>query len=177
MWPCTNTFPILGSDPTPHYVLPSVFPLQALLHFTCKALELFVVLWYSVNITLHKTRLLSILCGSVYSEIYLLYSTHGPIWHGSTLYSTLLYAPVQAHTSKYCNYYATTTILISMLQWEHSQEEVPLALTLPYLSFPVFPSVMPIYFCLTHLWYYQTSVQPLWTFLIHPQYPPDLGSC
>ena len=31
--------------------------------------------------------------------------------------------------------------------------------TLPYLSFPVFPSVMPIYFCLTHIRYSQTSVQ------------------
>ena len=32
--PCTNTFLIFGSDPTPRYVLPFIFPLWALLHIT-----------------------------------------------------------------------------------------------------------------------------------------------
>ena len=32
--PCTNTFPIFRSDPTPQYVFPFVFPLWALLHIT-----------------------------------------------------------------------------------------------------------------------------------------------
>ena len=32
--PCTNMFPILRSDPTPHYVFPFMFPLGALLHIT-----------------------------------------------------------------------------------------------------------------------------------------------
>ena len=40
----------------------------------------------------------------------------------------VLYVPVQVHTSKFI-YYTTIIILISMLQWGHSQEEVPAALT------------------------------------------------
>ena len=48
--------------------------------------------------------------------------------------------------------------------------------TLPYLSFPVSPSVMPVYFCLTHIRYSRTHVRFPQTFLIRPQYLLDLDS-
>ena len=45
--PCTNTFPIFGSDPTPRYILP-LFPLQALCYTLSRSrdsLSSVTVLW------------------------------------------------------------------------------------------------------------------------------------